>query len=51
MLLYPLSSPGTMTLDSLRRGFLMLLMALGLTQGKYLGKQVGDRVLDRERSG
>ncbi|XP_026892003.2 serine/threonine-protein kinase receptor R3 isoform X2 [Acinonyx jubatus] len=33
MLLYPLSSPGTMTLDSLRRGFLMLLMALGLTQG------------------
>ena len=28
----------------------MLLMALGLTQGKYLVKQVGDRVLDRERT-
>lgn len=31
----PLSSPGTMTLDLPRRGLLMLLMAWGLTQGKY----------------
>lgn len=39
MLLHPFSSPGIMTLNLPRRRLLMLLIALGLTQGEYWGSR------------
>ncbi|XP_068827089.1 activin receptor type-1-like isoform X4 [Capricornis sumatraensis] len=44
MLLYPFSSPGIMTLNLPRRRLLMLLMALGLTQGDPLKPSRGPLV-------